>query len=175
MARRHSDEIILAKWTVDTARLHDFALRVRERYGDTPFRPDALLKVCENPPASGVDVVCRDDAIFVGSWGLDFQYNVASGIRVEEPWILCVMESGAYDIPVPVALNARDEATRMVAYYRHRWEEEEREYLERRQAPTWRNRLLNIAEAHFVWVVLAFFFIAIPTLVALLSALRGER
>lgn len=88
--------------------------------------------------------------------------------------MLFVMEWGAYDIPVPVALNSRAEAARMVDYYTSQWEVEQRRYLQERQAPTWRNRLLNIAEAHFVWVLLGLFFIAIPLAVLPLSLLRGS-
>lgn len=173
MARRHRDEVILARWTVDTARLRDFALQVRARYG-APFRPDALLKACENAPASGLEVVCRDDAIFVGPWSLDLQYNLVSGLRLEETWILCDMDWGAYDIPIPVPPNGRVEAARVVAHYIREWEEENRQYFERRNAPTWHNRLLDIAEAHFAWVALGFFFIVIPLVLLLFSLLRHQ-
>jgi hypothetical protein len=142
--------------------VHDFAQRVRARYGDSPYRPDDILKACEEHARFGLEVVCRDDAVFVGPWCLAFQYNAVSGIRLEEEWMLFVTEWGTYDIPIPVELNARAEAARMVDYYTNQWEEEQRRYLQERQAPMWRNRLLNIAEAHFVWVLLGLFFIAIP-------------
>lgn len=153
--------------------MREFAQRTRARYGDTPFSPVDLLKACDEAPSSGLEVVCRDDAVFVGSWCLAFQYNVVSGIQLEEEWILFGMEWGAYDIPVPFAPNGRAEAARMVEYYTRQWEEEQRQYLEARQAPTWNNRLLNIAERHFVWVVLGIFFIAIPVVVLVMSLLRG--
>lgn len=172
MAKRHRDEVVLARWTVDATRLRGFALRLRDRYGDSPFRPYGLLKVCEDHATSGLEVVCRDDAIFVGSWGLDFQYNVVSGIRLEEDWILLDMDWGSYDIPIPVTPDAKVEPARMVRYYRSQWEEEQRQFLEKRNAPTWQNRLLNIAEAHFAWVTLGFFFIAIPILVLLIGLFR---
>lgn len=172
MARRHRDEIVLARWTVDSARARDFTVMLRTRYGDSPFRPHGLLEACEAHPASGLEVVCRDDAIFVGSWSIDFQYNVVSGIRLEEAWILLLMDWGAYDIPVPFSPDSQAEAARLVAYYRQQWEEENRQYREKRQAPTWQNRLLNVAEAHFAWVVLGFFFIGIPIVLFLLSLVR---
>lgn len=172
MAKRHRDEVVLARWTVDATHLREFALTLRPRYGDSPFRPYGLLEECEKRSASCLEVVCRDDAIFVGAWGLDFQYNVVSGIRLDENWILLEMDWGAYDIPVPVPRDAKAEAARMVGYYRSQWEEELRQYLEKRHAPTWQNRLLNVAEAHFAWVTLGFFFIAIPIVVLLIGLFR---
>lgn len=172
MARRHRSEVVLARWTVDAPRVRDFALMLGTRYGDSPFRPYGLLEACEDPPVSGLEVVCRADAIFVGRWGLDFQYNLVSGIQLEGSWILLVMDWGAYDIPVPFTPHSQAEAARIVSYYRRQWEEENRQYREKREAPTWSNRLLNIAEAHFAWVVLAFFFLAIPLALLLFGLFR---
>lgn len=130
------------------------------------------MKECESHFTSDLEVVCRDDAVFVGAWSLDFQYNVASGIRLDEAWILLQMEWGAYDIPVPFAPDSQGDAARMVAYYKGQWEEENRLYFEKRHAPTWQNRLLDVAEAHFAWVALGVFFIALPIVVLLLSLVR---
>lgn len=162
----------MARWTVDAARVRDFTQRVHNRYGESPFRPIDLLKACEEGSRSGLEVVCREDAVFVGPWCLSFEYNVVSEIRLEDEWLLFVMEWGAYDIPVPVPSD-RAEAARMARYYAQQGEEETRQYLEARRMPTWSNRLLNIAEAHFAWVVLGLFFIVLPLVVLLLSLLNG--
>ena len=174
MPKRHREEVILARWTVDAALVRVFAERVRARYGDTPYRPQDLLKVCDKVPPSGLEVAFRDDAVFVGRWSLAFEYNVVSGLRVEDEWMLFVMEGGEYDIPVPVASNARDEAIRIARHYAQQWEQEDREYLARRQAPTWQNRLLNLAEAHFAWGALGFFFVVSPLALLILGLLRGD-
>lgn len=174
MPKRHREEVILARWTVEAAEVQAFAQRVRARYGDSPFRPRDLLQVCDTPPPSGLEVVCRDDAVFVGPWSLAFAYNVVSGLRLEDEWLLFVMEWGAYDIPVPVASRGRAEAARVAHEYTRQWAEEDRAYLQRRQAPTWHNRLLDIAEAHFAWVVLGFFFVALPLALLILGLVRGS-
>jgi hypothetical protein len=174
MTKRYPGEVIVARWTVDSARVRDFTQRVHGRYGDSPFRPIDLLRACEEGSQSGLEVVCRDDAVFVGQWCLAFEYNVVSQIHLESEWVLFVMEWGAYDIPVPVPSD-QAEAARIVRYYTQQGEEENRQYLEARQRPTWSNRLLNIAEARFAWVLLGLFFIVLPLFVLLLSLLHGGR
>lgn len=154
--------------------MREFTRQVRARYGDSPYSPRDLLEACEGDSRFGLEVVCRDDAVFVGRWCLAFDYNVVSAIRLEEEWILFVMDWGAYDIPVPLALNRRAEVARMVDYYTRQGEEELRRYVQARQAPTWSNRLLNIAEPHFVWVLIGLFFIVLPLAVFLLSLLHGS-
>jgi hypothetical protein len=52
-------------------------------------------------------------------------------------------------------------------------EEETRRAMERRQASTWSNHLLDIAEAHPVLLMLGFFFVVIPAIVMILGLLRG--
>ncbi len=173
MTKRHPDEVILARWTVDGARVRDFTRRVDGRYGDSPFRPMDLLKACEAGSRSGLEVVCRDDAVFVGEWCLSFASNVVSQIRLEDDWILFVMDWGAYDIRVPLPSD-QAEASRMVRYYVQQGEEENRHYLEARRRPTWSNRLLNVAETHLVLVLLGLFLVVLPLLVLLLSLLHDS-
>ena len=173
MTDRHADEVVLARWTVDAARVRAFAAAVRARYGTSPYLPRELVEACEADPRAGIEVVFRDDAVFVGRWCLAFLYNGISGFRLEEPWILFEMEGGEYDIPIPTAADNRAEEERIVATYRAMAAEETRRYLEARAAPTLNNRLLNIAERHFVWVVLGLFFVVIPALVLLVGWLRG--
>jgi len=53
-------------------------------------------------------------------------------------------------------------------------EEEARRYIAERQAPTWSNRLLNVAETHFIWVTLGLFFVILPLAVLIVLWLRGS-
>lgn len=174
MTKRHPDEVILARWTVEPLLVRQFAERVRARYSSSPFPPRDLLEACEESPPSGLDVVFREDAVFVGTWDLSFLYNLVSDIQVEEEWMLFVMDGGAFDIPVPLARNGRAEADRMKGVYRRQAEEENRKYREERDAPTFRNRLLNLAEAHPALLLLGVFFVAIPLVVLLLTWLHGD-
>lgn len=41
MAKRHRDEVVLARWTVDAARVREFARTLRSRHGESPYRPHA--------------------------------------------------------------------------------------------------------------------------------------
>lgn len=173
MPKRHRDEVILARWLVGPAHLRVFTQRVRAHYREFP--PVDLLAACEQAPTSGLEVVCRDDAVFAGSWGLAFLYNNISDIRLADDCILFVMDDGAYDVPVPVGPEGRAEAARIVEYYVRKGREDARLSWEARQAPTWSNRLLTVAENHFVWVVLGLFFVVIPLLVLAVSLLRGAR
>lgn len=173
MTKRHANEVVVARWTVDPGRLREFTRQMRSRYGDTPFTPNDLLDVCERHSHVGLEVVCRDDAVFVGQWCLAFLYNEISAIRLQETWLQFEMEGGLYEIPVPVASNARADAERLVEYYKRLAEEETRRAVAERQAPTWSNYLLDIAEAHYVWVMLCFFFLGIPAVVLVIGLLRG--
>lgn len=173
MTKRHPEEVILARWTVDALRVREFAQQTRTRYGDSPFSPRDLLKACDENSRYGLEVVCRDDAVFVGSWCLSFPYNDISDIRLHDTWVQFVMDGGAYDIPVPIAHDGRAEAERIVDYYIRTGREEARLAWEARHAPTLSNRLLDIAEAHPAWVLLGFFFIVIPLVVLVLGLLRG--
>jgi hypothetical protein len=173
MTKRHPEEVILARWTVDGARLREFTRQVRERHEDSPFPPRDLLKACDEARGS-LEVVYRDDAVFVGPWCLSFTYNEVSGIRVEEPWVLFIMEGGSYDIPVPIARDGLAEAIQVGKLYRRLWEEEDRLAREKRAAPTWSNWLLDIFEAHPAWMLLGFFFVLIPAVVAVMGWLQGK-
>jgi len=175
MTKRHPDEVILARWNVDPARLREFAAEIRARYANSPFPPRDLLKVCDKHARDGLEVVCRDDAVFVGTWVLAFLYNGVSAIRAQERWLEFEMEGGMYNIEVPIARNGKAEAERIAATYTEMAAEQGRRALAERQAPTLNNRLLNIAEAHWIWVMLGFFFVVIPAVVLVISLLSGDQ
>lgn len=174
MTRRHANEVVVARWTVDPERLREFTQHMRSRYGVTPFTPTELLDVCERHSDVGLEVVCRDDAVFVGPWCLAFLYNEISAIRFHETWLQFEMEGGLYELPVPIARHGRADAERVVEDYRKLAEEETRRAIAARQAPTWSNALLDIAEAHWIWVILGFFFLVIPAVVFVICLLRDD-
>ena len=174
MTKRHREEVILARWTVDAARLREFAREARTRYGDSPFAPRDVLQACDALARTGLEVVCREDALFVGPWCFSFLYNDFSEIHVHDTWMRFVMESGLYEIPIPVGQGATEEAKRIAGHYIRVAEEAGRRAFEERQAPTWSNRLLTLVEDHFLWAIIAFFFIAIPGAVLVVSLLRGS-
>lgn len=174
MTKRHPDEVILARWHVDPASLREFATEIRALYAKAEFPPKDMLKVCDTHARNGLEVVCRDDAVFVGPWCLAFLYNGVSGIRARERWLEFEMEGGMYRIEVPIARDGKAEAERIAALYTAMAAEEGRRYREERAAPTWNNRLLNIAEAHWVWVILGFFFVVIPAIVFGFTLLSGD-
>jgi len=174
MTTRHSKELVLARWTVDAARLRAFTQQMRTRYGKSPFAPIDLLNTCEKHSVFGIEVVCRDDAIFVGPWCLAFLYNEVSALHLEDTWVRVEMERGLYEIPLPLAPNGRSTAQSVIHLYTQIAEEETRRYIAERQAPTWSNRLLNVAEAHFIWVTLGLFFVILPLAVLIIVWLRGS-
>lgn len=166
--------MILARWFVDAAGLRDF-LREMKLLSKRSHASKALLKECEeHSAAAGVEVVIRDDALFVGEWGAP---NVFSYIRVHETWMEFTGDEG-YEIPVPLARGARSEAEWVAARYEmidtRAREESNRRFAEERARPTWNNRVLNFVEGHFVWVLLGFFFVLIPLVVLVLGFFRGS-
>lgn len=174
MTRRHPKEVVLARWNVDGPRLRAFTQRMRARYGKSPFAPTDLLNACEKHSDSGIEVVCRDDAIFVGPWCLAFLYNEVSALHLEDTWVRVEMERGLYEIPLPLAPDGRSTAESVIQLYARMAEEESRRYIERRQAPTWQNRLLDVAESRFIWVTLGLFFVVLPLAVLIATWLRGS-
>lgn len=173
MTTRHSKELVLARWTVDAASLRAFTQQMRARYGKSPFAPIDLLNACEKHSDSGIEVICRDDAIFVGPWCLAFLYNEVSALHLEDTWVRVEMERGLYEIPLPLAPDERSTAESVIRLYTQMAEEENRRYIAERQAPTWSNRLLDVAETHFVWVALGLFFVILPFAVLIVVWLSG--
>ncbi|HMV33322.1 MAG TPA: hypothetical protein PKA50_14490 [Gemmatimonadales bacterium] len=167
------DPDVLGRWTVDAARLREFTAAVREQHRDSPFPPNDLLKACDAGARTGLEVVCGKEVVSVGRWQLHMLYNVVSKIEGEERWILFEIDGGPTILPIPTARDGQAEAARVVQLYHQMAAEENRQYLEARNAPTWQNHLLNVAERHFPWVVLGFFFVVIPLLVILAGLLRG--
>lgn len=165
--------VILGRWTVPPGRLRAFTAQVRARSAQSPFPPRDLLAACDAQAEKGLEVVFRTDELVVGSWSLSFTYNQVTDFRLEDTWLLVELEGGSHEIPVPVTPEGRPAAEQALAAYAGMVAEENRRYFAARAAPTWSNRLLNIAERHFAWVVLGFFFVGVPLLVVLFGLLRG--
>ena len=71
MVERFKDEVILARWVVDAALLHSFVRETRLRSKWYTYMPQDLLKECEkHATGAGLEVVVREDAVFVGEWVL---------------------------------------------------------------------------------------------------------
>ena len=176
MVKRFKGETILARWVVDAAALHNFVRETRLRQKRFSSVPKDLLKECVKQAASagGLEVVVREDAVFVGEWGSP---NWFYAVQVHDTWMQFMGDEG-YHIPVPLAPGAKAEAERIAAIYWARDEkarvEAQRQFDEERATPTLNNRLLRFAEAHFVWLVLGFFFVLIPVFLLLLGFLRGS-
>lgn len=175
MIKRFRGETILARWVVDAEALHNFVRETRLRSKRGAFVPEDLLKECEkHATGAGLEVVVREDALFVGEWGSP---NWFDDVQVHETWMRFIGDEG-YQIPVPLAAGARAEAERIATLYSARYSraraKEQRRFNEERARPTWNNRLLNFVEIHFVWLVLGFFFVLIPLFVLLLGFLRGS-
>lgn len=170
MAKRHRDEIILARWTVDAASLCEFTGEARLRYGDSPYAPNELLKECEKHSAVGIEVVFRDDACFVGDWC----FTRFPECRVHEIWMQFLDKEECYDIQLPLARGATAQAERIAGHYNWMGQEAVRRAAEERAKPTWNNYMLTLVEAHFIWVMLGFFFIVIPLFILIPGLLRGS-
>lgn len=175
MVKRFKGEAILARWVVDAEALRDFVREMRRRSKLCSYVPPDLLKECEKQATgAGLEVVVREDAVFVGEWG---SANWFYAIQVHETWLQFMGDEG-YHIPVPLAPGARAETERIGRIYSELHlqglAEAQRRFDEERARPTWNNRLLIFAEAHFVWLVLGFFFVLIPLFVLLVGVVRDR-
>jgi hypothetical protein len=175
MVKRFKDEVILARWVVDAAFLHNFVRETRLRSNWYSYMPPDLLKECEkHATGAGLEVVVREDAVFVGEWGASNSFDV---VQVHETWMQFMGDEGYY-IAVPLVPGVRAEAERIAVIYSALHEkahaEVERQFKKERARPTWNNRILNFVEAHIGWFMLGFFFVLIPLLLVLLGFLRGN-
>jgi hypothetical protein len=174
MVKRFKDEVIVARWTVDAAALRKFLREPQIRAKWYSYMPQDLLKECERQATgTGLEVVVREDAVFVGEWGSP---NWFSAVQVHETWMHFMGDEG-YFIAVPLGSGTRAEAERIAAVYAALDErargKAQRQFDEERAKPTWNNRLLTFVEAHFAWLLLGFFFVLIPLFLLLLGLLRG--
>lgn len=174
MTERPGDERVFARWKIDAADLREFVREQRIRAKNNYF-PAGLLKECEaGAQGAGIEVVFREDAIFVGTCRIS---NMFDEFRVHDTWMQCLGDEG-YQIAVPIARGGKPEAERIAATYRAHNEQVRsraaQEYAAERARPTVNNRLLRFSETQFVWISLGFFFVVIPLLVLAMQVVFGE-
>lgn len=173
--QRFPGESILARWVIDGAALQGFLREMQLRSKSFSTMPKDLLQECaKRASGAGLEVVVREDAVFVGEWGSP---NWFAEVQVHDTWIHFLGEEG-YHVPVPLAPGARADAERIAARYAEIYEQGRREaqrwFEEERARPTWSSRFLRFAEAHFVWLALGACFVLIPIVVLLLGFWNGS-
>lgn len=177
MAKRHDKEVILASWSVDAPTWQAFVRALKFHAAQPERHAPCLLKFKEQPTSPArTEVVIRDDAVFVGPHAADIPW--APKVTLQADWLEFYFEpsdDGWFMIPVPVSPAARGDVSRVIEHFERREAESvrinaeaQRLAAEERARPTLNNKLLNIFERHFAWVVLAIFFIVLPAVVGLI-------
>ena len=108
MAKRHSSETILIRWTIDEQRWREFMVEKHPPYRIT-FKPP------KDFPSSGIEVVIRDDAIFVDNTFIrgyipDRGYY---GLSVCDSRLVFHLDS-SLSYMVPIASAARADVTHLI-------------------------------------------------------------
>ena len=174
--RRHAGETILTRWTVDEATWREFAGNVH-RYLEQPRAPACVLKNLDRPAPHSLEVVVREDVIFVGEEWLSTEFSECQDPLLREEWLEFSCDndhSTPHFFPIPVPPAAKPHAAWVVNHFRRRLMERARIMAEADDAPTTSNRLRKWVEAHFIMVLLLFFFVVLPgaaTIVAYLHLL----
>ena len=162
--KRHAGETILTRWTVDDATWREFAANVH-RSLKLPRAPACVLKSLNQPPPTRLEVVVRNDAIFVGDECLSLQFSECEDPYLREHWLEFACDrdyTAPYFFPIPVPAAARPHAAWVVDHFRRALAERARLMAEADNAPTLSNRVRKWVEAHFIMVVLLFFFVLLP-------------
>lgn len=183
MPKRHAHETVLARWTIDEPLWRGFVIAKRtldERH------PSRLITLVPPPefPVPGVEVVIRDDAIFVGDSCVR-SLLPHRGVVVHDSVLEFSIpsdEGDAIAYVLPIARPALADVTRVVEGFIAADAEAARLREEEEARPTVPNRLakwvnahpaLKWTERHFALVLLAFFFGVIPLCVWLISVVAG--
>jgi hypothetical protein len=167
MARRHPKETILVQWTIDESLWRVF-LKIKENRDrdDEPHPPYVTFTPPKEFPASGIDVVIRDDAVFVGKKCVhEYVYEGGyhnMGVREAILGIYRSSDGGGYVYLLPIAHHALADATLVVERFAAEDKEAARIQAEKDAMPTLRNRLLWWVQKHFILTVLLIFFVIIP-------------
>ena len=173
--KRHAGETILTRWTVDEATWREFAADVH-RYLEQPRAPACVLKSLDQPPPDQLEVVVRDDAIFVGDECLNLQFSECEDPHLREHWLEFACDrdyTAPHFFPIPVPPAAKPNAVWVVNHFRRRLMERARLMTEADNAPTISNRLRKWVEAHFIMVVLLFFFAVLPGAAVIMAYLHS--
>ena len=173
--KSHAGETILTRWTVDEVTWRDFAANVR-RYIASPSAPACVLKSLNQPAPHALEVVVRDDAIFVGDEWLSLQFSECEDPHLREEWLEFACDkdyTAPHFFPIPVPATARANAVWVVNHFRQALAERARQLAEADAAPRFSNRLRKFVEAHFIVVLLVFFFIVLPGAAVLFAYLHS--
>lgn len=171
----HDGETVLTRWTVDEATWREFAANVH-RYLAAPRAPKCVLKSLDQPAPQWLEVVVREDAIFVGDECLSLQFSECDEPHLRDGWLEFACDrdyTAPYFFPVPVPANARANAAWVVNHFRQALSQRARQLAEAQDAPTFSNRLRKLVEAHFVLVLLLLFFVVLPGAAVLIAYLHS--
>ena len=162
--KRYHEEKVLTRWPVDQTTWYEFAADVR-RYIAAPRAPACVLKSLDQPPPRALEVVIRDDAVFVGDEWLALEFSECDEPHLRDGWLEFACDkdyTAPHFFPIPVPAHARANAAWVVNHFRQALAERARRLAQADAAPTFSNRLRKWVEAHFIMVVLLFFFVVIP-------------
>lgn len=168
MAKRHPRENVLVRWTIDEAcwRRFQAASAARRQQRDRAY---LAMDVPEPFPAEGLEVVIRDDALFVGKTSVsEYVYNGGMHwMAVHESWLEVDLPSDN-EPPVyliPIAPAALLETRRVVAEFTALDREAVRIQAELDARPTLINNLRRWVESHAMLTIIGFFVVVLPLFV----------
>jgi hypothetical protein len=165
MARRHPNEKILVQWTIDESMWRKFQ-GVMKSLESNPNGPYYTFTPPQEFPPSGIEVVIRDDAVFIErKCVLEYVYEGGFyGMSVHESLLMMRIssDSDVYVYLLPIAPAAILDAERVIGEFTAADKEEARIRTEEAARPTLRNRLLWWIEAHFILTIIIIFFGIIP-------------
>ena len=162
--KRYARETILTRWAVDEATWREFVTNLH-CYLAQPRARASVLNRLDRPWAQGLEVVVREDAIFVGEEWLSIEFSECQEVLLREEWLefFCDNDRTApHFFPIPVPSAAKSNAAWVANHFRRLWIERARRMAEGDDAPTFSNRLRKWVEAHFIMVLLFLFFVVLP-------------
>ncbi len=174
MAKRHAQEKILVKWTIDETCWHRFkaASEARRQQRDRSY---VIMQAPDPFPPAGIEVVIREDAIFIGKkCACEFVYNGGTHwMSIHDSWLEMGMssDSGFYEYQIPIAPAAFPEAKRVVDDFIKQDFEAARVQAEKDARPTFINGLRRWVEAHALLTIIGFFVVVLPLFVLAMALL----
>jgi hypothetical protein len=178
MAKRFAGETILARWTIAEGLWREF-LEAKARLDREPNGPYRTFLAPQPFPAAGLEVVIREDAIFVGRVRLrEFHFGALRHVSLRESYLQIqgiILPEDAWDEDrhylylLPVCSTALPQARLAVERLISHDKALSDRIAAEDETSKWSQPLLRWVEQRFVWILLAFFFGVIPLAVFLLS------
>ena len=128
------------------------------------------------PAPDALEVVVREDAVFVGHERLSLQFSECEEPHLGEEWLEFACDNdytALHFFPIPVPAGARANAVWAVDHFRRAVAEPARLLAAAHAASTTPNRLRKLVEAHFILFVLLLFFVLLPGVVLLVVYLHS--